>query len=148
DNWRQFHFGNNTAFTGNDQDYNHNGIINLLEFAFGTNPVTSTAGVLQYNGTLAGGGAIGATGQPTTILESTATGIDFRALYTRRKDYVAAGLTYTVQFSADLNTWVASAMVPTVLADDGINQIVSVPYPPFVGGKKARFFRVQVTIVP
>ncbi|MCE9610824.1 MAG: cadherin-like beta sandwich domain-containing protein, partial [Chthoniobacter sp.] len=46
DNWRQFHFGNNTAFTGNDQDYNHNGIINLLEFAFGTNPVTSTAGVL------------------------------------------------------------------------------------------------------
>jgi hypothetical protein len=61
---------------------------------------------------------------------------------------VAAGLTYSPQFSADLQTWVPSAVVPTVLADDGTNQIVSVPYPPFVGGIKACFFRMRVTMAP
>ena len=45
-------------------------------------------------------------------------------------------------------TWANSAAVPVVLADDGVNQIVSVPYPPFVGGKKARFFRISVTLAP
>ena len=148
ESWRQFYFGSATADTGNDQDFNHNGVVNLLEFAFGTNPVTSAAGALQYNGTLAGGGTIGGTGQPTTVFESTATGIDFRALFVRRVDYVAAGLTYAVQFSADMQSWTTSAAVPAVLADDGAHQIVSVPYPPFVHGKKARFFRVQVSLAP
>ena len=75
-------------------------------------------------------------------------GIDFRALFVRRNDYAASGLTYTPQFSAILNTWQDSATVPTVLADDGTYQIVSVPYPPFIGGKKARFFRISVTKAP
>ena len=79
----------------------NNGISNLLEFAFGTNPVTSTAAALQYNGTLAGGGTITATGQPKMVFESIPTGVDFRALFVRRNDYVAAGLTYTVQFSPE-----------------------------------------------
>jgi hypothetical protein len=35
-----------------------------------------------------------------------------------------------------------------VLADDGVNQIVSVPYPPLVGGQQAKFFRIQVTLAP
>ena len=148
DNWRQTYFGNATLDTGDYDDFNHNGIINLLEFAFGTNPVTGTAGVLQYNGAFAGGGTIGRTGQPTTKFESTATGIDFRALFVRRVDHVPAGLTYSVQFSANLVTWMPSAEVPTVLANDGTHQIVSVPFPPFVGGKKARFFRVEVNLAP
>jgi hypothetical protein len=75
-------------------------------------------------------------------------GIDFRALFVRRNDYAASGLTYTPQFSAILNTWQDSATVPTVLADDGTYQIVSVPYPSFIAGKKARFFRISVTKAP
>jgi hypothetical protein len=35
-----------------------------------------------------------------------------------------------------------------VLADNGTHQIVSVPFPGFLNGKKARFFRVQVTLFP
>ena len=124
--------------------------MNLLEFAFGTDPVSNLSGnaPLQYTGTFAGGGAIAATGQPATMLESTVNGVDFRALFVRRSDFAAAGLTYTPQFSASMATWANSAAVPVVLADDGVNQIVSVPYPPFVGGKKARFFRISVTLAP
>jgi hypothetical protein len=75
-------------------------------------------------------------------------GVQFRALYGRRKDYMAARLTYTVQFSAELTTWVNSAAMPTVIADDGNIEAVTVPYPFFVQGKKARFFRVVVAILP
>ena len=148
ESWRQTYFGSATLNIGNSEDFDSDGIVNLLEFAFGTNPAVSSLGSLQYGGTFAGNGAITARGQPITAFESIATGIDFRALFVRRVDYVAAGLTYTVQFSADMLSWTASAAVPVVLANDGTYQIVSVPYPPFVNGRKARFFRVQVTIVP
>jgi hypothetical protein len=118
----------------------------LPNFAFGTAPGSGSA--LVYTGTFAGGGAITANGTPITASEPTTNGLDFRALFVRRKDYVAAGLTYTPQFSANLTTWADNTTAPTVLADDGIYQIVSVPYPPFIGGKKARFFQVSITVAP
>ncbi len=148
DSWQVQYFGVDNPNAAPGIDFNHNGITNLLEFAFGTNPLTSTAAGLLYNGTLAGGGTITATGQPTIVFESIPAGVDFRALFVRRNDYVAAGLTYTVQFSPDLGAWTPSAALPTVLANNGTHQIVSVPFPGFLNGKKARFFRVQVTIFP
>jgi hypothetical protein len=87
-------------------------------------------------------------GQPITKFESIPNGIDFRALFVRRKDYVAARLIYTPQFSAGLDVWQNSTATPYVLADDGVNQLVSVPYPVLIAGKKARFFRIQVSIAP
>jgi len=60
----------------------------------------------------------------------------------------AAGLTYRVQFSATLGLWVDSLVAPAVLADDGTNQIVSVPYPALVAGLPPQFFRICVTITP
>lgn len=127
-----------------------NGIKNLLNFAFGVDPVTGGSGPLQYGGTFAGNGMIVATGQPITIFEPTTFGIDFRMLFVRRKDYLAAGLTYIPQFSGDMvaNIWANGMVAPSVLADDGTLQIVSVPYPPFVGSKKARFSRLTVTLAP
>jgi len=65
-------------------------------------------------------------------------------VFSRRKDFATAGLTYSVEFSGDLATWKTSASTPTVLADDGEIQVVSVPYPFFVNGKKAAYFRVKV----
>ena len=137
------------ANAADNADPDGDGIPNLLEFAFGTNPNVSSAGTLAYSGTFANA-TFNATGQPITAFVSTSNGIDFRALFGRRVDYLAAGLTYTVQFSADLNSWTNSTTTPTVLATDvtGAYQLVSVPYPPFVGGKKARFFRVVVSITP
>lgn len=120
----------------------------LDEFAFGTNPVVPSPGPLQYTGTFSGGGAIASTGQPITMFEPVVDGIDFRAMFVRRKDYVAAGLTYTPQFSANLTDWQDSTATPTVLADDGTHQIVSVPYPVFIAGEKPRFFHVVVTMTP
>ena len=115
-----------------------NGLSNLLNLAFGIHPVTGGPGTLQYTGTLAGGGTISGSGQPLTLME----GADIRALFIRRKDYAAAGLTYTPRFSADLTTWEDNATVPTVLADDGTHQIVSVPFP--AGLAAGGFFRVRV----
>jgi hypothetical protein len=75
---------------------------------------------------------------------TTASSFSFRAVFARRRDHVAAGLSYTVEFSGDLSTWRASTATPTLLAQNGEIQAVSVPYPFFVNGKKARFFRVKV----
>ncbi|MCX6880762.1 MAG: choice-of-anchor D domain-containing protein, partial [Verrucomicrobia bacterium] len=120
---------------------------NLLLFAFGMTP-GGPAGALVYTGTFAGGGTITATGLPITRFEPNGNSIDFRALFVRRKDYVAAGLTYTPLFSADLSFWQNSVAVPVVLADDGVNQICSVPYPALIAGQEACFFRIQVSITP
>ena len=150
--WREQYFGTtaNAGSAADSADADGDGITNLMEFGFGTDPTSPASGAppLQYAGTFAGGGTIAGTGQPIMKFETTVTGVDFRALFVRRVDFAAAGLTYTVQFSADLNSWTSSAAAPTVLADDGTFQIVSVPYLPFVHGKKARFFRVQVSIAP
>jgi hypothetical protein len=118
-----------------------NGLANLLNFAFGMNPTGSNSGPLIYNGTFfGGGGTVGATGQPITRRE----GGDIRALFVRRTDYLSAGITYTVKFSAALASWQDSTDTPTVLADDGTNQIVSVPYP--VGFTSGGFFRVSLSM--
>jgi uncharacterized delta-60 repeat protein len=119
---------------------------NLLLFSFGMTP--GGGGALVFNGTFGAGGTIGATGMPVTWLESIADGLDVRMLYVRRKDAAAAGLAYDAEFSATPGSWVTSAVTPTLLADDGTHQIVSVPYPAFIEGEPARFSRVRVTLSP
>lgn len=135
---------------GPNDDSDSDGLTNLLEFAFGTLPTSNSSGTpaLQYNGTFSGGGSIGSTGQPVVAFEPVTTGLDFRAVFIRRKNHLADGLLYTPQFSANLTFWQSSAVVPVVLADDGVYQVVSVPYPPLVGGRKARFFRVSISLSP
>ena len=144
--WRTTYFGAATANIGNLDDFDHDGVTNLLEFAFGTNPANAANGLksLQYTGTFAGSGVITATGQPITLFE----GSDIRAVFVRRKDYIAAGLTYTPRFSATLASWDNSVTVPTVLGDDGTWQIVSVPYPALVGGQVPHFFSLSLTLSP
>ena len=92
------------------------------------------------------GGSITRRGEPTLSAESIPNGVDFRAVFCRRKNHVAAGLTSTVQFSSDLGTWQSSVVTPTVIADDGEMQVVTVNYPFFLSdGRKAQFFRVAVS---
>ncbi|MFM2168783.1 MAG: hypothetical protein RIS79_3154, partial [Verrucomicrobiota bacterium] len=132
-------------------DFDLDGKTNLLEFAFGTDPTSGSSGPpdLTMTGTYAAA-TFGTTGQPTIKLEPITNGVDFRGLFIRRTDHVAAGLTYTPQFSADdFGSFTASVDVPTVLATSGGFQLVSVPYPHFLpNGKKARYFRVTVNITP
>ena len=82
------------------------------------------------------------------MFEAAGDGVDFRAVFVRRNPAFNEGLVYTPQFSADMTTWQDSAAIPVVLAVSGDLQIVSVPYPLFVAGKKARFFRISVSLVP
>ena len=133
--------------TGDDDS---DGISNVMEIAFGTNPGAggSGTGVLQYTGGFAGGGVIINNGQPITAQEPAPNTVDVRAIFVRRKDASTLGITYTVQFSANLTTWQSSTVTPTVLADDGTYQVVSVPYPFFIGTKKARFFHVIIDLTP
>ncbi|MBL9129609.1 MAG: cadherin repeat domain-containing protein, partial [Verrucomicrobiaceae bacterium] len=143
---------NSLAPTGSSltDDPDGDGKTNLEEFAFGTNPASTGSGVsaLAYTGDFTGGGTIASTGQPKLAHESTPTGVDYRAMFIRRKDHATAGLTYQVRFSANLSTWKTSTVTPTVLADDGTYQIVTVPFINFIAGRKARFFEVTVSTNP
>ncbi|MFO1440414.1 MAG: Ig-like domain-containing protein [Verrucomicrobiaceae bacterium] len=132
---------NRNSATDSSNDSDGDGISNLVEFAFGTNPGSSDPGKLEVSG-----GVITKRGQPDVSITSTTNGVDFKAAFCRRKDQSTAGLTYTVQFSADLSTWQSSTVTPSVIADDGTYQVVTVRYPFFLNdGQKARFFRVTVS---
>lgn len=148
--WRNANYFGDVRNTGLMDDYDGDGASNLLEFAFSTIPSSdyNGPGPLLYGGTFAGGGQLKAPGQPVILWETAPGGPDIRALYTRRKDYEAAGLIYTAQFSADLVTWTDSGVTPSVLAENASAQIVSIPYPELEAGKKARFFRLKVELAP
>ncbi len=137
--WSATHSVTGTG-SGLTEDFDHDGLINVLEMAFGTDPTVTNSGVITLNGA-----TIAQRGIPTVWMQNNANGVDYRALFGRRTDYVAAGLTYTVQFSADLVTWQNSTDTPTRMAGDSEIDAVTVPYPYFVNGRKARFFRVQVS---
>jgi uncharacterized repeat protein (TIGR01451 family) len=129
------------AESGPTEDYDHDGIPNLLEYAFGTNPTAGTSGPMVVNGS-----TLSVRGGPTTLSVSNGSGIvDRYALFARRDDSAWAGLIYTVEFTADLRSWVATTAVPTVVADDGEIQAVSVPYLNVINGQAVRFFRVKVS---
>lgn len=131
---------NRNSASDSTTDSDGDGISNLVEFAFGTNPGANDTGKLEITN-----GVITKRGQPDVSITNTASGVDFRAAFCRRKDQSAAGLTYTVQFSTNLTTWQSSAVIPTVVADDGVYEVVTVKYPFFINGQKARFFRVSIT---
>lgn len=150
--WRQFYFGmsTNAGNAADAEDPDADGIVNLLEFAFGTDPTQPDSGPsgLEYVGTLEGNGTFTATGQPVLLSENGRGGLTWHALFVRKKGYVLAGLAYTPEFTADLTDWQSVTAPPTVLADDGIHQIVSVPYPSDIGGGVPRYFRVKVGLAP
>jgi hypothetical protein len=131
--------------TGPMDDFDGDGIPNVLEYALGmTGASGGGSGALVVDGT-----TLNATGQPISKqLPPPGGGTpEWCAIYIRRKDHVQAGLTYTANFSTDLGTWEASTETPTILADDGIYQAVCVPYPE-IEGQPARFFKLGVTMAP
>lgn len=118
------------------------GLINLLEFAFGTDPKVPQANVAaEVNGLLASRGA------PTARIV-TEPALQFSGLFCRRKDRDSQRLIYKPQFSTDLKSWVSSPIPAVVRADDGEIEVVSVRAPDSIDGKPVRFFRVAVSIGP
>jgi len=140
--WRQTYFGttDNAGDAADSANPDGDAFINLLEWAFGLNPTASSAGEILVSGNM-----LTQRGAPVVSIASLPYGVDFRAVFGRRNDYVAAGLTYTVQFSANLEDWEDSTATPSIIASDAEMKAVTVPYPFFLSsGKKAQFFRVSV----
>ena len=136
ENWASSN-GLSGANFGPTTDYDGDSATNFMEWAFGTNPKVASPGSLSVNA-----GTIIKRGSPTTLAASVGSG--HLAAFGRRKDYATTGLTYTVQFSNDMATWVSDWTPPTVIADDGEIEIVTVPYPPTPDGRNGSFFRVIV----
>jgi hypothetical protein len=119
-------------------DAESDGSTNLEEYAFATNPMNGTLGPITY-----AAGSVSGHGQP--VLDITS---GFAAVFGRRLDRVARGLTYTVQFSADLDYWESNGNAGlTVLAADAEIEAVSVPFPATINPGNPvvpHFFRILV----
>ena len=131
----------------NDPDANDDpdSFVNLLEFGFGTDPLVSDSTPLVADGSK--------NGAPIVQASGGGGGVTFEALFVRRDDYDTSGsATYTAQFSSDLVTFYDSSATPVFVADSTVDpdyEVVSVPYPATLpDGKKARFFRMKVDLVP
>jgi surface-anchored protein len=140
--WREENFGSaaNTGSGANDQDFDSDGLSNLLEFAFGLNPAASSPSAL----TLAPGNTLASRGVPAWVTAGTAN----HAVFLRRKDRTAAGLVYSVQVSSDLDAWQTLTTTPEVVGTDGEMELVRVPIPAPGEGESRQFMRVNVTAAP
>lgn len=136
----------NTPMTNNpDGDAS----VNLQEFAFGTDPTSSILPPVSFDSI---GGTMQA-GAPTLMKLPVSGQPDaFHAVFSRRMDRVIAGLTYSVEFSADLVRWTSSSAGLLVRVSVGNMETVSVPFPATVpvnavGQPDAapKFFRVAVS---
>jgi hypothetical protein len=121
-------------------DSDHDGVKNIVEWAFGTNPAMSSLRAIHVSG-----GVLDVHGGPTMLsVRNLWGGLNRFALFGRRKDAAAVGLTYAVEFSADLTDWTGSAAAPTVIAQDSEIEAVTVPFPALVNGLPPHFFRIKV----
>lgn len=147
ESWSIGTFVNSFTLTGVMDDPDGDGVSNLLEFAFGTDPTSSNNGTLSY----VAGGDITSLGAPLLLSAEGQPGV-FQAVFTRRKDHASTGITYRALFSADLKIWTASAAGLSVLTatnSAGDMEVVSIPLPSVVpieagGTRPSTFFRVEV----
>jgi hypothetical protein len=85
-NWKTFHFGNNAsnaAISGDLVDPDGDGVLNLLEYALGSDPNTAN---------------------PGATLSAVVTGGHFKVSFNRNAS--ATDLTYEMESSTDLMTWI------------------------------------------
>jgi len=136
---------------GDDPD--GDGLANLLEFAFDTEPLANFTGSIAYEAD----GNVTTPGQPVAINFGSNAVRDMRVVFARRKDWQVAGLTYSVCFSVDMTegSWVASSLLPirlTATASSGIIEAVCVAFPNEIltpdGPRTPRFARVMVSQPP
>ena len=125
-----------------------------MEYGFDTDPLSGASGPPVIDYTLSGT-LFTKHGSPTVAVTfPTPSTVDYSAVFGRRLDYVAAGLTYTVQFSHDLSFWYTSPATPVQIATEtgagATLEAVKVPYPLFInppsgGPRKPQYFRVVVS---
>ncbi|MGJ8650350.1 MAG: LamG-like jellyroll fold domain-containing protein [Opitutaceae bacterium] len=143
ENWRLTHFGSydNTSNAADTADSDIDSSVNLLEYAFGTNPNVSDASTMAINGTSFTPGA------PIVIIDFSPLSV--KARFIRLEDHLNSGIGYTAQFSHDLSIWESvngrsAVRIPSTSAANGY-EAVELNYPIFLSnGRKARFYRMQI----
>ena len=127
-----------------DQNPDGDNLDNILEYAFGLDPEVNDHIALV----LGVGPVLTTRGIPVVYSAVANSALDFRAAFLRRANYIPAGLTYTVQFSADMNNWydAQTGIISNTLYSEV--ELVTVAYPLFLqtlsGIEKAKFFRIKV----
>ena len=145
--WTESNFTNPFTVTGANNDPDGDGLMNFMEFAFGTDPTITDGAHLVY----VPNGEVTTPGMP--IIEEDQSN-DMHAVFIRRKNFDSDGITYTVEFSADLSSWTSSMtglQVVTGASSPGDYEAVSVPFPNTVplqagGSDIPKYFRVQVSM--
>ncbi|MGJ8678530.1 MAG: hypothetical protein ACSHX0_13530 [Akkermansiaceae bacterium] len=145
--WSGFHFGSSDSSdsTFDTQDTDGDSLPNLLEFAFGTDPNINDSKALlvdEVNGTFVPGMPV------MTITESP---LQVTARFMRRVDHDAEGVTYTVQFSEDLDLWqeLNGIGATRISGTSAVNdyEAVELNYPDtLLDGNKKLFYRVKVDL--
>ncbi len=130
------------GLTSTTLDSDSDGLSDLQEYAFGLDPRATDNTTVVAD---VAGGTLTSRGTPAIYNAPTPSGQDFRVVFIRQKSAAASGVTYIPQFSSDMITWETSNAIPTTIASDSEVEAVSIRYPFFVNGKKARFFRVGVS---
>jgi autotransporter-associated beta strand protein len=92
---------NDPAVSGDQADPDADGLSNLLEYAFNTNPTQASTG-----------------NRPYPITDTNYLSI----VYT--KYLFAPDLTYTVEGSIDLTNWLVESPINQILSDDGVTQVI------------------------
>jgi hypothetical protein len=146
--WRAFYYPGSTAASGPGANLAiaPNGLLNLLNFAFGLDPTGPAPGSVAVNGV-----HISATGEPLFTLQP---GSETRLMMARRTDHVSAGLLLTTQFSTDLVDWdsiaAPSAVIATGVGANGVPiEAIEVPLDDALvpGDPKTVYFRFAVELV-
>jgi hypothetical protein len=123
--WRSYWFTAaelaNPAISGPEADPDRDGMANLLEYAFNSNPKQAKSA-------------------HRPLVQTEAAGLSI--IYT--KVIEATDLDYTVEESTALTTWTSSAVESEVLADDGRLQTIRLTLS--AGGGPAKFLRVRATL--
>lgn len=123
--------------SGPNGDDDHNGVENLLEFAFGLDPRDGKVGKAT-----GGEGTILTRGTPSISRNPNGS---YSGYYIQRQDYYLAQLTYSSQFSSDLVNWTTHDGSITYSGIDDEMHIMKVNLPATLpNGESPRFFRVKV----
>ena len=124
DNWRVQQFGfsaNNPAIAGATVDADSDGLDNLQEYAFNTNPNAFQPGVLPF---------------------STFDGTNLSLTY--RQNDAATDVSFVVEQSTDLLNWTPATPTTTTLSNDGSTSLIKATVP--VGTAQVLMLRLRVTL--
>jgi len=111
-----------------------------MEYAFGLDSLEIDVGGIFLS-------EEGGVSRGLPIVRFTIEGEGNQVIFARRSDFGEVNLTYSVEYSNDLQSWTASQASPNVLYNDAEIDVVGVTDPLFLQeNSKYEFYRVRVEL--